>query len=429
MKVAILNLAVAASLAAAQPHHHGHHLHHRRNSPVEKRDVETTYVAATVTQYMLGNEEVTAEEAQAGLDKGLYVVVGETTPTVTTPTAAAATTTSSKEAAVFVQQITTSSSTSSSSSSSTTEAAAVTVQEAAIATTSSAAVVATSAASSSSSSSSSSGATGIDADFPDGELSCDTFPSEYGAIALDYLGTGGFSGIQYTPSWSFSGLVSYIETAVGLPSGETGFYSYACPDGYVKSQWPADSQGSTGQSVGGLLCKNGKLHLTRSDVSSKLCEEGVGGVKIVNKMSKGTSVCRTDYPGTENMVIPVDVVSGYNGELANINQDSYYQWEGQKTTLQYYVNKKGVSAQDGCTWTCAFDPEGCGNWAPAIIGTGIDNGINYLALFQNKESLLDYNVDITVNGENKCSYTANTAMEGCTVGVPEGETAIITFSE
>ncbi|KAK5264004.1 Sperm-associated antigen 4 protein, partial [Exophiala xenobiotica] len=41
-----------------------------------------------------------------------------------------------------------------------------------------------------------SGGSGVDSDFPDGTLDCSTFPSQYGAISLDYLGLAGWSGLQ-----------------------------------------------------------------------------------------------------------------------------------------------------------------------------------------------------------------------------------------
>ncbi|KAI8954037.1 glycoside hydrolase family 132 protein [Xylaria longipes] len=442
MKATVLNLAIAASLGSvvvAQPHRHGHHAHHQKrdNSLLGKRDVVTTYVPATVTQYMLGSDEVSAEEAQAGLDKGLYVVIGETTPSFTPPPAPAPTSTSSKEDGIFIEKLTTSS-----SSSSSTPPPPTTTSTTSSTTSSTPTPTPTPTPETTTSSASypvSSGATGIDADFPDGEIDCTSFPSEYGAVALDYLGLGGWSGLQYTPSFSLKDLaISFIETGVGKPAGQTGFYSYACPDGYVKAQWPS-AQGNTGQSIGGLYCNaEGKLELTRGDVSQKLCEPGIPGITIKNKMSSGTSVCRTDYPGTENMVIPLDATSGGTFQLANVASNNYYVWQGKQTTLQYYVNKKGVSAEDGCRWTCASDPQGCGNWAPINIGVGQDaSGTTYLSIFPNSavsKAVLDFNIDISGDNSIKCYYHvgegfAGGSSTGCTTGIPEGGSVTITFSE
>ncbi|KAI1640421.1 beta-glucosidase-domain-containing protein [Biscogniauxia mediterranea] len=427
MKASIVNLAVVASIttgAAAQPHRHGHqHLHKKHaDSPVEKREVETTYVAATVTQYVLGDKSVSPEEASAGLDRGLYVIVGETTPTFTPPPAPAATTTSSsKDDGVFLQL-----STSASSSS-------------AVPTTSTYSAAAAASSSSTSSSSSSSGATGIDADFPDGEIKCSQFPSDYGAVALDYLGFGGFSGIQITPKFSLGdSVIDYIETFVStMTLGSSGFYSYACPEGYVKSQWPS-AQGATGQSIGGLYCNSdGYLELTRGDVTKKLCEKGVEGITINNKLDQVTSFCRTDYPGTENMVIPLGINAGSTRTLANVESSKYYVWEGKKTTLQYYVNKAGVSSEEGCRWVCENDPDGCGDKAPIVVGAGkSDDGTTYLSIFPNSAvstATLDYNIDITGDITTDCYYHVGegfaVSTAGCTTGLSDGGSAVITLSK
>ena len=140
-----------------------------------------------------------------------------------------------------------------------------------------------------------SGGTGVDSVFPDGELSCDTFPSEYGAIEVGWLGLGGWSGVQFV---SIVGqMVNDIRTAItGESCGEGAMCSYACPAGYQKTQWPS-TQGATGQSVGGLECRGGKLYLTNPDLSDKLCMEGAGGISVKNTMGDNVAVCRTDYPG------------------------------------------------------------------------------------------------------------------------------------
>lgn len=139
------------------------------------------------------------------------------------------------------------------------------------------------------------GGSGLDRDFPDGEIECSDFPSEYGPLSLDWLGHGGWSGIQL-PSYG-GGLISDIRTAIDGEGCEEGcMCSYACPPGYQKSQWP-QVQGATGQSVGGLECKNGKLRLTNPGLSKKLCIKGTGGVNVKNTMDEVVAVCRTDYPG------------------------------------------------------------------------------------------------------------------------------------
>jgi hypothetical protein len=136
---------------------------------------------------------------------------------------------------------------------------------------------------------------GVDSVFPDGKLSCDEFPSSYGAVRSDWLGLNGWTGVQFV---TLAGnMVSDIRTAlVGETCGDGAMCSYACPAGYQKSQWPV-SQGTTGQSVGGLECRGGKLYLTNPGMSDKLCIPGSGGVNVKNTMGEGVAICRTDYPG------------------------------------------------------------------------------------------------------------------------------------
>lgn len=141
------------------------------------------------------------------------------------------------------------------------------------------------------------GGKGVDRDFPDGEIDCSDFPSDYGPIEIDWMGIGGWSGIQY-PTYG-GGFIVNIDTAV--PGGDNctanALCSYACPPGFQKSQWPT-TQGSTGQSVGGLQCnQDGKLTLTNPSLSKKLCIKGTGATKVHNKLSKNAAICRTDYPG------------------------------------------------------------------------------------------------------------------------------------
>lgn len=122
-------------------------------------------------------------------------------------------------------------------------------------------------------------------DFPDGTIDCDQFPSDYGPIQMTWVTKQGWSGIQVGNSNADS---------IGECT-EGALCSYACPAGFSKSQWPSD-QPSDGQSRGGLLCKGGKLHLTRPSYT-QLCQAGAGGVTVVNKLSQSVSICRTDYPG------------------------------------------------------------------------------------------------------------------------------------
>lgn len=193
------------------------------------------------------------------------------------------------------------------------------------------------------------GGSGLDSDFPDGELSCDTFPSQYGAVPLTWISPAGWSGVQQN-----GGSAGDCE--------DGALCSYACPPGYSKAQWPAD-QPSSGESHGGLLCQGGKLHLTRPDYP-KLCQAGVGSASVENNLGQEVAVCRTDYPGTESMVVPLDCSPGSTVTLTVPAASNSYTWRGKSTSAQYYVNPKGVSVQDGCTW--GADSGNIGNWAPIV---------------------------------------------------------------
>jgi hypothetical protein len=103
--------------------------------------------------------------------------------------------------------------------------------------------------------------------------------------------------------------------------------------------------------------------------------------------------------------------------------NSYYKWQGKTTSAQYYINPKGVSAEEGCQWGDGKRP--IGNWAPLNMGCGENNG-KWLSIFQNAPTTyepLDFNVKIVgSNLSGSCKYengvfyseTGPTAS-GCTV--------------
>jgi hypothetical protein len=269
-----LTLATAGSLVAAQHHHQHRHHQHKRENVVES--------GTTVVQYELDGKPIPLQEVCAGLADGTLKFADNDHPTAVCDNL------SSSSAPASTPEVTP------------TFAPAKFIELSSVVTPASSTSAPTSdavqtPAASSSSSASSSTATGLDADFPDGELDCSTFPSEYGAVPLNYLGLGGWSGIQYVSL--ADKVISEIVTAVTGDSCTSGaMCSYACPAGYQKSQWPT-TQGSTGQSVGGIECRNGKLYLTNPSLSKKLCIPGVGGVHVQNTVGETVSVCRTDYPG------------------------------------------------------------------------------------------------------------------------------------
>ncbi|KAI5196921.1 SUN-domain-containing protein [Aureobasidium subglaciale] len=434
MKSSLVILSAAFGLAAAVPRHdhHAHHAHHQEM----KRDASSTesvdvFVAGpTVVMYSLNGNIISESDVLEGIKNGTLIWANGA-PSLADPSSSIVSSTSSPVAAASTTFLTSASSSSSASFSSTSVAAAST-------SVSSAQESATPSASSSSSS-------GIDSSFPDGEIDCSDFPSDYGALALSYLGLGGWTGIQ-SPGFGSSRLgMTNIETVTSSKCGgsnccaEGSYCSYACPAGYQKAHWPT-TQGLTGQSVGGLLCKNGKLYKTNPNYDT-LCITGSSEVTVLvrNEMSSSAAVCRTDYPGTESETVPV---TANPGSVANLTcpDATYYEWTGKTTSAQYYVNPAGVSAEDGCQWGSSANP--WGNYAPLNLGVGYSNGAAWLAIFQNApttDEKLDFT--ITIEGDNMnghcrysngqyCSgqnYDSCSSTTGCTVSVSSG-TAYFVFS-
>lgn len=302
------------------------------------------------------------------------------------------------------------------STSSTQQAAAATTTSAAAQTSQAQENTETSAAAQTTSSSSSSSSSGS---FEDGTIPCSEFPSVANIVSLDWVGLGGWASVM-----ALDGSTSNSCT--------DGFYcSYACKPGYSKTQWPSN-QPSDGRSVGGLLCKDGYLYKSNSDFDS-LCEEDVQTGNVVSELSEVVSLCRTDYPGSENMVVPTELEGGSTLPLSVVNEDNYFEWQGKKTSAQYYVNNAGVSKEDGCIWGTAGS--GVGNWAPLVIGSGYTNGLTYLSLIPNpnNNSPANYNVKIeaasggSINGECKYENGQLSSPDGCTVTVTSGSANIIFY--
>ncbi|KAF2397785.1 SUN-domain-containing protein, partial [Trichodelitschia bisporula] len=258
--------------------------------------------------------------------------------------------------------------------------------------------------------SSSSNAAAVNRAFPDGEIDCSTFPSDYGAVPVDWLNLGGWASVQKPNVVEVSGFNDILTVTKNECQGdncclEGAFCSYACPEGYMKYQWPS-TQGATGQSVGGLQCKNGKLHLTNPSINT-LCATGTNNVNvwIENRLSKNVAICRTNYPGDENMSIPVDAQPGSKKKLACPDSATYYRWQNKGTSAQYYLNLPGYSVDKACRWGKPGDD--FGNWAPANLGVGWTDGRAWLSVFANHPTqtqvTLPYTVEI-VGGNTKCRY-------------------------
>ncbi|KAK3694021.1 hypothetical protein B0T22DRAFT_58986 [Podospora appendiculata] len=420
----IIRVAFAAAVVAsvtAQPHNHNHrHRHVKKQSPIEQRDavvVTEVVQGPTVVAYVLDGKTIEPSKAEQGISEGLYVVMGSTKPSFSAPPPSFSTSVvSSAHGGQFKEQKVTSISSSAAPSPTPTSSES-------------------SAPPASSSSAPASAPVGgsIDADFPSGKLKCDSLPTEYGAVPIEWLGTNGWTTLQKVGKWIDGVSVDNIVSPTNGGCEPGMMCSYACPPGYQKTQWPENSQGATGQSVGGLYCNDaGYLVLTRPS-HSKICEPGAGGVFVKNSLSGSASVCRTDYPGNEAMTIPVVTTPGSTYPLTNPLSSTYYKWQNKPTTAQYYVNNKDVSVEQACTWTSSVFPSSAGNWAPTCIGVGKDdNGITYLSIFPNlptSHAVLDFDIEITGDISGECwlksgQYSGN---NGCTVGIREGGTATINF--
>lgn len=395
----ITGVALAAAAVAgvsAQPHVHNHmhhHMHRQVKQQAEKRDVVVVTEVVegpTVTEYVLAGAKLDEKKAKDGIKKGSYVVVGTSVPKFEAPPVA--TSKPGVKAAQFFEDKSTSETPSSS-----------------------AAPPASSAVSAPSGG-------GLDSPFPSGKVPCSKVPSDYGAMEIPWVQNGGWTTImevgKLIKGVSLNHIVQPKDGKFCCPGRVC---SYACPPGYQKTQWPEDSQGATGQSVGGLYCNDdGFLELTRPSYPT-LCEPGAGGIFVRNELGKNAAVCRTDYPGNEMMSIPVDTQPGQTYPLTNPISSKYYKWQNKPTTAQYYVNNEGLSVQQACVWDSTEAPGAAGNWAPTNIGVGMDDhDITYLSIFPNlptSNAVLNFNIEIegSYSGECWLRNGVYAKANGCTV--------------
>ena len=131
--------------------------------------------------------------------------------------------------------------------------------------------------------------------------------------------------------------------------------------------------------------------------------------------------------------MPLNTEPDSTSPLTCPDASTYFTWEGDSTTAQYYVNNQGVPLQDACIWST--DGSDMGNWAPSYFGVGQDvNGKTWLSIAstaQNDPSSympLNYTVKITGNTSGNCGLSngqycsgdnyndCNT--QGCTVSTP-----------
>lgn len=398
----ILTVATAGSIVAAQPHRHQHRRNAKRAaSPAADVD------APVVTTYIGPNgQPISSEDVQRGLQDGTLVLVGD--QPVPAPI---------QQDAPVQKLYEDKQSDGDSSPASYVEPPIVDDQG-------------STGGSYDSGSDSSTGGSGVDRQFPDGQIDCSTFPSEYGAVPIDWLQLDGWAGRQ-KPGSSGGDCYDKLSSPEVGGCSEGEFCSYACPAGYSKVQWPS-KQGCIGQSIGGLLCKMGKLSLTNASFKT-LCVKGTGGVSIQNNVGDEVAVCRTDYPGTEGEYIPATHdFSEESYDLTCPNSDEYYLWGNKKTTAQYYVNPAGTAKRNACTWNKSGS--GIGNWAPVNLGVGQSEGRKWLGIMSNFPSNPDqvplgFKIRIEgpgIQGHNTCSYSDETGYcqgQTCKKVKPEQEGA------
>lgn len=438
MKVSSVTLAAcllgSSAIVSGLPH-----LHVKRDddcittvndSHKHKRAVAVEYVYETITVDNSGQPITSAATKPAVSYSGVSSVLTSTlVPEISSTATASAV--SSSAAPVSSSSVATSVSSTTTSSSEVPSASSITSSSV---TTSSAAGTSSTATSSvssvSSSISSSSGGLAGDLNsfspptekFSDGTIPCSHFPAGQGVVPIDWMNQGGWSGIENP------------DTSVGGSCSEGSYCSYACQSGMSKTQWPSN-QPSDGRSIGGLYCKGGFLYRSNTD-HDYLCEWGVQAAEVVSELDKDVAICRTDYPGTENMVIPTFVQAGNSSPLTIVNQDTYYTWRGMKTSAQYYVNNAGVSVEDGCIW--GEPGSGIGNWAPLNFGAGSASGVSYLSLIPNpnNKSPLNFNVkivaaDSSANVIGECAYENGSfqgGSDGCTVSVTSGMAKFVLYN-
>ncbi|KAL8685208.1 MAG: hypothetical protein Q9218_007905, partial [Villophora microphyllina] len=407
-------LAATGTLVAASPSYHNHrhrHLDNHKRTP----DVKVVTVPGpTVIAYQLGDKLVSQDEVCEGFQNGTLKWAdgsngappcGDNQAAAPIVQPAPSPSPSSKlgmqaqQKDVNSMAATTPSTTATSQSSPTSEAAVEISSSPSQGSSSSS----SSSSSSGSSSSTLSGGTGLEKEFPHGEIECSQFPSDYGPIEITWMDLGGWSGIQY-PKIQGDSVVDIVTGIAGGQGCSSGaMCSYACPPGYQKSQWPS-TQGAVGQSVGGLQCNSaGKLELTNPELSKTLCIKGTGATQVQNKLKTNAAICRTDYPGTEDETVPLDTQPGSVNPLTCPDASTYFKHDNSPTSAEYYVNNRGVPVHEACTWNA--DGSGKGNWAPTYFGVGQDPyGKTWLSISSTKQnnpksySPLDYVAEIV--GDN-----------------------------
>ena len=261
-------------------------------------------------------------------------------------------------------------------------------------------------------------------EFEDGVHDCSSLPTGQGVVAVDWISSlnGGFTSVM-----NLNGDTS--------STCKDGYYcSYAWQAGMAKTHLSSNTHINE-ICAGGMLCKGCKLYRSNTD-STYLCEWGAQTANFVSKLDKDVAICLTDYPGSESMPVPPLLQSGSSAPSSCVDSDSYFKWNGGRTSSQYYVNNAGVSVEDGCIW--GTDGSGVGNWAPVVLGSGVTGGKTYLSLIPNpnNKQAPNYNIKIvaadgaSVNGECSYvdgSYNGGNGSDGCTVTVSSGSANFVFY--
>lgn len=416
----------------AQPHHHHRRRHQTTHSSpirVYNRASPAHEGTAVVTVYKLNGQTIPHDQVETCLKESRCVIIGHNVNSTTSNTADQGSVISQTQNIAYFQKNATPSITSKISSPAfSAHSAPVTSHSVTVSQEPNKKKPESSASGNSHNFQTASGTT-VNKNFPNNQIDCSEFPSQYGPVPADWLGLGGWTGVQRIPGYSLAAnAISNIQTAnAGEGCTPGSFCSYACPPGYQKSQWPA-AQGSTGQSIGGLYCnKDGKLELSRL-VNHQLCTPGVGNIQVKNLHSKNVAICRTDYPGTEAETVALNALPGSTVKVTCPDSKEYYRnWEGEATSAQYYINPSGYDIHEACTW--GTPNSNLGNWAPVNMGVGKgDTGVIFISLFPNiptnPNGVLDFKIDITGDVNGKCGYRNGkfykdgvVSPTGCTVGV------------
>ncbi|MCJ1403236.1 hypothetical protein MMC11_006459 [Xylographa trunciseda] len=432
----IVAFVAVGSLVAAQPHKH-HHRHAEKRTP----DVEVVTVPGpTVYAFEFDGQSMSQDQVCKGIAEGTLMwapgtgenpcddpAPGQTTASTSTSISTTTTATSSTAGnELFAKPSTTSITSSVSTSTPATSSSTAAPATSAAAAATSAAPVSDSSSNDGSIDAQISSNSNVNKPFPDGQLDCSVFPEEYGAIPIEWMNMGGWSGLQYVQI-SGNAVTSIVTGTAGSActsnSDGIAMCSYACPPGYQKSQWPSQ-QGATGQSVGGIMCgTDGKLHLTNPGLSSNLCMQGSGLVNVQNKLNKNVAICRTDYPGTENEVVPLNTQGGSTNPLTCPEAKNYYLHEGSFTSAQYYVNPSGTVVSDACQWST--NGTDVGNFAPSYVGVGTDqNGGTWLSITstqqQNPANYQPLDFSIQLQGDFGGSECHMTVKDGTAYYCPNG---------